>query len=57
MFVKKLGAGYLGFAVGVIFGSIIATLTCYYIFEAAYGSPAAAKVLAIQECLLERINE
>ena len=57
MFAKKLGAGYIGFAVGVIFGSIIATLTSYYIFEAAYGSPAAAKVLAIQECLLERINE
>ena len=57
MFIKKLGAGYLGFAVGVIFGAIVATLTSYYIFETAYGSPAAAKVLAIQECLLERIYE
>ena len=54
---KKLGTGYLAFGVGVIFGAIIATLTSYYIFETAYGSPAAAKVLAIQECLLERIDE
>ena len=57
MVAKKLGAGYIGFATGVVFGAIVATLTSYYIFEAAYGSPAAAKVLAIQECLLERINE
>tara|TARA_R110002020_G_scaffold311832_1_gene527362 strand:+ start:1118 stop:1291 length:174 start_codon:yes stop_codon:yes gene_type:complete len=57
MFVKKLGVGYLGFTVGVVFGAIVATLTSYYIFETAYGSPAAAKVLRIEECLLERINE
>mgnify|MGYP001291393936 FL=1 len=57
MFVKKLGVGYLGFTVGVIFGAIIATLTSYYVFETAYGSPAAAKVLRIEKCLLERINE
>lgn len=57
MFVKKLGVGYLGFTVGVIFGAIVATLTSYYIFETAYGSPAAAKILRIEECLLERINE
>ena len=56
MFAKKLGAGYIGFAVGVIFGSIIATLTSYYIFEAALGSPDAGKILQIQECLQERIN-
>jgi len=57
MNIKKLGAGYLGFTTGVIFGAIIATLTSYYIFETAHGSPDAAKVLAIQECLLERIDE
>ena len=56
MFIKKLGAGYIGFATGVIFGSIIATLTSYYIFEAALGSPDAGRVLQIQECLQERIN-
>tara|TARA_B100000900_G_scaffold386431_1_gene376901 strand:- start:397 stop:570 length:174 start_codon:yes stop_codon:yes gene_type:complete len=55
MSVKKLGAGYIGFATGVIFGAIIATLTSYYIFETALGSPDAAKILQIQECLEERI--
>ena len=55
MDVKKLGAGYIGFATGVVFGAIIATLTSYYIFETALGSPDAASILQIQECLQERI--
>ena len=55
MNIKKLGAGYIGFATGVIFGAIVATLTSYYIFETALGSPDAASVLQIQECLQERI--
>tara|TARA_R110002072_G_scaffold251410_1_gene410252 strand:- start:219 stop:392 length:174 start_codon:yes stop_codon:yes gene_type:complete len=55
MDVKKLGAGYIGFATGVVFGAIIATLTSYYIFETALGSPDAANILQIQECLQERI--
>ena len=53
--VKKLGTGYLAFGVGVIFGSIIATLTSYYIFEAAQGNADAAKILQIQECLREKV--
>ena len=56
MDVKKLGAGYIGFATGVVFGAIVATLTSYYIFETALGSPEAGKILQIQECLQERIN-
>ena len=56
MDIKKLGAGYIGFATGVVFGAIVATLTSYYIFETALGSPDAARVLQIQECLEERIN-
>ena len=56
MFAKKLGAGYIGFATGVVFGAIVATLTSYYIFEAALGSPDAARIFQIQECLQERIN-
>ena len=55
MNVKKLGAGYIGFGMGVVFGAIVATLTSYYIFEAALGSPDAGRVLQIQECLQERI--
>tara|TARA_R100001463_G_scaffold85007_1_gene139819 strand:- start:316 stop:486 length:171 start_codon:yes stop_codon:yes gene_type:complete len=52
---KKLGTGYLAFGAGVIFGAIIATLTSYYIFEAALGSPEAANILQIEDCLRERI--
>ena len=55
MNVKKLGAGYIGFAMGVVFGAIVATLTSYYIFDTALGSPDAASVLQIQECLQERL--
>tara|TARA_R100000908_G_C3602343_1_gene56688 strand:+ start:74 stop:259 length:186 start_codon:yes stop_codon:yes gene_type:complete len=53
---KKLGSGYVGFAIGVIFGAIVATLTSYYVFEAALGSPDAARVFQIQECLVEKLN-
>ena len=56
MNIKNLGAGYIGFATGVVFGAIVATLTSYYIFEAALGSPDAARIFQIQECLQERIN-
>ena len=56
MDIKKLGAGYIGFATGVVFGAIVATPTSYYIFETALGSPDAGKILQIQECLQERIN-
>ena len=55
MDVKKLGAGYIGFGMGVVFGAIVATLTSYYIFETALGSPEAGKILQIQECLQERV--
>ena len=55
--IKDLGPSYVGFAVGTIFGAVIATLTSYYIFEAALGSPDAAAIFGIQECLQERLNE
>ena len=53
--IKKLGTSYLAFGIGVIFGAIIATLTSYYIFEAALGSPEAGRVLQIQDCLEEKL--
>tara|TARA_R110000787_G_scaffold88051_1_gene187148 strand:- start:413 stop:598 length:186 start_codon:yes stop_codon:yes gene_type:complete len=53
---KKLRSGYAGFAIGVIFGAIVATLTSYYVFEAALGEPSAARVLQIQDCLIEKLN-
>jgi len=54
---KKLGTGYLGFAIGVVFGAIVATTTSYSIFKIAGGDLEAAQMLQIQNCLLERINE
>ena len=57
MDIKKLGAGYIGFATGVVFGAIVATLTSYYIFDAAGGDISQMEILGIQECLIERINE
>ena len=54
---KKLGSTYVGFAVGVIFGSIVATLTSYSIFAIAGGNLEQAELLQIRECLVERINE
>ena len=54
--IKKLSTGYLAFGMGVIFGAIVATLTSYYIFEAALGKPEAAKILQIQDCIQEKIN-
>ena len=55
--IRKLGAGYIGFAVGVIFGAIVATLTSYIVFTITLGDLDSARVLQIQDCLLERINE
>ena len=53
--IKEMGSSYLGFAIGTIFGAVIATLTSYYIFEAALGSPDAANILQIQDCLRENV--
>ena len=54
---KKFGESYMGFAVGVIFGAIVATLTSYSIFAIAGGDLEQAELLQIRDCLVERINE
>jgi len=54
---KKLGSGYVGFAIGVVFGAIIATLTSYSIFAIAGGDMSQAEYLQIKECLIERLNK
>tara|TARA_R100000005_G_C4946137_1_gene168591 strand:- start:528 stop:704 length:177 start_codon:yes stop_codon:yes gene_type:complete len=54
---KELGSSYMGFAVGTIFGAIIATLTSYYVFSIALGDPDAEVLFGIQDCLEERLNE
>jgi hypothetical protein len=54
---KKLIKNYLFFGVGVIFGSVIATFVTYAVFSISHGTPSATRVLQIQECLREKINE
>lgn len=54
---KKLLKNYLFFGLGVIFGSVIATLVTYTVFVISHGTPTAAKVLQIQSCLEEKIND
>jgi len=53
---KKLVKNYLFFGFGVIFGSIVATFVSYTIFSVTHGSPSAAKILQIQECLEEKLS-
>ena len=53
---KKLGSGYIGLTVGVVFGAIVATLTSYSIFAIAGGDLEQAELLQIRDCLVERIN-
>ena len=54
---KKFIKNYLFFGLGVIFGSIIATIVTYAVFSVSHGTPTAAKVLQIQACLEEKLNE
>ena len=54
---KNFVKNYLFFGIGVIFGSVIATLITYTVFSVSHGTPTAAKVLQIQECLEKKINE
>ena len=54
---KKLVKSYFIFGFGVIFGSIISSVVTYSTMTFAYGSPDAAKIFQIKECLEEKINE
>jgi hypothetical protein len=54
---KKFLKNYLFFGIGVIFGSTVATIVTYTVFAVSHGTPTAAKVLQIQECLEQKINE
>jgi hypothetical protein len=54
---KKFIKNYLFFGLGVVFGSTIATLVTYCVFAISHGTPTAAKVLQIQDCLEEKISE
>ena len=55
--IKKLGSGYIGFAIGVIFGAVVATMTSYSIFKITLGDIDTATILGLQDCLIEKIRE
>ena len=56
-FLKSFAKSYLVFGLGVLFGSAISCITTYIIMSACYGIPDTIKILEIQECLEEKINE
>ena len=54
---KKLGATYIAFGIGTIFGSIIASMVGTMIYQVVTGNKDAAKILQITECLEERAGK
>ena len=54
---KKLGASYIAFGLGTIFGSIIASVMGTMIYQVVTGNEDAAKILQITECLEERAEK
>ena len=55
--IKKIGAVYLAFGAGTIFGSIIASIMGTVIYQVVTGNQDAAKILQITECLEERAEK
>jgi len=54
---KKLGASYIAFGLGTIFGSIVASIMGTMIYQVVNGNEDAAKILQITECLEERVEK
>ena len=54
---KKLGASYIAFGLGTIFGSIVASVVGTMIYQVINGNEDAAKILQITECLEERVEK
>jgi F0F1-type ATP synthase membrane subunit c/vacuolar-type H+-ATPase subunit K len=54
---KKLIKSYLAFGLGMIVGSIIASIAAWSVMTVAYGNPDLEKTLKIRECLQEKMNE
>jgi len=54
---KKLGASYIAFGLGTIFGSIVASVVGTMIYQVVNGNEDAAKILQITECLEERAEK
>jgi len=55
--IKKIGAVYIAFGAGTIFGSIIASIMGTMIYQVVTGNQDAAKILQITECLEERAEK
>jgi hypothetical protein len=51
---KTLMKNYLGFILGLLFGSVVATFTSYNLF---YNIESLSNIELIQECLLNSIKE
>jgi hypothetical protein len=54
---KKLGASYIAFGLGTIFGSIVASVVGTMIYQIVNGNEDAARILQITECLEERAEK
>ena len=54
---KKLIKSYLAFGLGMIVGSVIASIVSWSVMTMAYGNPDLERTLKIRECLEEKINE
>ena len=54
---KKLGASYIAFGIGTIFGSIVASVVGTMIYQVVNGNEDAAKILQITQCLEERVEK
>tara|TARA_R110000824_G_scaffold100221_2_gene238322 strand:+ start:628 stop:804 length:177 start_codon:yes stop_codon:yes gene_type:complete len=54
---KKFIKSYLAFGLGVIVGSVIASVVSWSVMTVAYGNPDLERTMQIKECLKERFNE
>tara|TARA_R110000765_G_scaffold71904_1_gene139539 strand:- start:9580 stop:9756 length:177 start_codon:yes stop_codon:yes gene_type:complete len=54
---KKFIKSYLVFGLGVIVGSVIASVVSWSVMTVAYGNPDLERTMQIKECLKERFNE
>jgi hypothetical protein len=54
---KKLIKSYLVFGLGILAGSVIASVVSWSVMTIAYGNPDLERTLKIKECLQEKINE
>ena len=54
---KKIGAVYAAFGIGIIFGSIIASIMGTIIYQVVTGNEHTTRILQITECLEERAKK